>query len=804
MGDRQYWRALGLDSATANKRPNAEGFFKVKALHRPDKNPSLSVQPDDGDGAGWFHDFGTGERGTLYEYCRQCGIDTGTHDAKPTRPEPMTLAEWAAARKLTAETLADFGVTETRTGEIRFPTPCGVDRVRGITTGKSAPRWAKRGGMACAYGMDVTAFNSGPIYLVEGEPSVWACHQAGVRAVSALVGATGDIGPIVAELVSDGAEIRIAYDADAAGKAGAAKAFAALSAAGATVRIVELPARKRGFDVDDLHRAEGSRLAAALDELCGEDSPELPPGYALPGALVRVIDDDAEAVVAECRIDVTNVGIDVDDGRHVWRIEWHGRTLDVPRADLAATRSIVAWSDYGMPVDQHTAGELVRYLTAYEQHNRQRITRQETSASTGWFGDCYLRGKHRHGRACPYYRAGDAGRDQWVDGLEAAGDESLWHAALERALARPVVRLMVAGALASTLTQRAGLEVAVIDLAGTTSQGKTSALRVALAALGDPWRLLRSWDTTRIAVERAAAYSRGLTLAFDDTMRARKIEDVAGAIYDVTSGVSRARGSKVGGLQAAPRSHSWLLSTGEGPIINMAEGFGGIWSRVLTVTAPAWGGVSADLGVEIRGILNVLREHYGHGLPALVERLASIEPAELRARHAALVDSFASRIYDRHPGHVAGDRIAQALAALELTGREFGAACGFNVNDWVDRGLADSIALKSSKADRAVDALDEVLTSAAAQLGRIFRAPSQAEPPAGWIGAGECDEAGFTELALAPAFVRDTLRRAGFEPGAVVASWAERGWIIRDGKRLTHKVKCGDGRPRFYKFGKLS
>lgn len=97
-----------------------------------------------------------------------------------------------------------------------------------------------------------------------------------------------------------------------------------------------------------------------------------------------------------------------------------------------------------------------------------------------------------------------------------------------------------------------------------------------------------------------------------------------------------------------------------------------------------------------------------------------------------------------------------------------------------------------------------MLTAAAAQLGRIFRAPSQAEPPAGWIGAGECDESGFTELALAPAFVRETLRRAGFEPGSIVASWTERGWLVRDGKRLTHKVKCGDGRPRFYKFCKLS
>ena len=792
---RKLFDALRPRLDLGKAKPDAGGWIKIRSPLREDKRPSFAILPDEGDDPGAFKDYSTGEGGSLLELCRMLAIEP-----PPIEEVELDWSTWASRRKIDPVRVADlFAIRGTTT--IRFPTPCGVDRIRGLTSGKSKPRWAKRGGRACAYGLAESFGLDGPIYLVEGEPSVWQCAQRGVAAVCTMMGISG-ADQIAAELAEDGREVVVAYDADAAGRKGTRAALEALRAAGVECRAVALPERWPGFDVDDLARAVDD-LAAALAELPDFDAPvapgpEVPPDYVDDAQGLRRVLSEGEAPVAECRIDVTNVGVDVDDGRHVWRVKWHGGELDIPRADLAATRSIVQWSGLGLPVDQHTAGELVRYLTAYELHNREHISRQTTSTSSGWYGDGFLRGRHRHGDA-PYYRAGDPGRDQWIEGLDRRGDPKLWRGAMLRALARPVVRLMTIAALASTVTQRAGLDAAIVDLAGTTSQGKTSALRVALSTLGDPWRLLRTWDTTRIAVERSAAYSRGISLAYDDTMRARRIEDVAGACYDVASGVSRARGSAAGGLQASPPSHSWLLSTGEGPLVDMAPGVGGLRSRVLTISRPTWGGVSRELGEEIRYILATLREHHGHALADVVEHLRTCEPADLRARHAAISSRLASRIYDRHPAHAVGDRIAVAVASIELTGQIFGAACGFELDTWIDLDLVDHIAERAATADRSVEALEAVLTAAHAAAARVY-CDGVPEPPLGWIGAGRVDTSGdWQDLALDPQWVRDTLRRAGYEPGTVIATWLERGVVERNGKRTTHKVRVGSGRPRLYR-----
>jgi len=786
--NRQLFDALAPHLDLGRAKPDPKGWIKIRSPLRPDKSPSFAILPDDDDDPGAFKDYSTQEGGSLLELCRLMNIEP-----PPLKVEPVEWGAWARARKMDPIKVARiFGITGTTT--IHFPTPCGVDRLRGLTNGKSAPKWARKGGRACPYGLAESRSFDGPIYLVEGEPSVWQCVSRGVAAVCTMMGVNG-ADAIASELLADGREVVVAYDADDAGRKGTRAALESLTAAGVKCRAVRLTGPK-GYDVDDLARTADD-LAAALAALPDFDEPEgptLPEGYELGDAgLTR----EGE-LVAECRVDVINVGVDVDDGRHVWRIKWHAGELDIPRADLAASRSLVPWSGYGLPVDQHNAGELVRYLTAYERHNRDRITRQTTSTSSGWYGDSYLRGRHRHGPA-PYYRAGDPGRDQWVEGIVEQGDPRRWYGVMLRALARPIVRLLACGALASTVTQRARLTPAIIDVGGTTSQGKTSALFVALSCIGDPARMLRTWDTTRIAVERSAAYSRGLTMAYDDTMRARRIEDVAGACYDVVSGVSRSRGSASGGLQAAPSSHSWILSTGEGPLVDMVPGIGGLRSRVLTISRSTWGGTSPTLGEEIRHIVTSVHDHHGHALPAVVEHLLTCEVADLRARHATLASGFAARIYARHPTHAVGDRIAQSLAALELTGQILGDACGFPCEQWVDLDLADHIADRAATADRSLAALETVTTAAHAASGRIFGVAKD-DPPLGWIGSGTLTSEGdWHELALDPQWVRDTLRRAGHEPGTVIAMWIERGIIDRNGSRSTHKVRVGSSRPRLFR-----
>ena len=786
MTDRKLWHACGLDEATRGVKPKASGWYTIRSPLRADKRPSFDCRPDDTDGGAW-RDHSTDESGSLYELAQRLGVEAPT-----STPQIMGWREWCHRRHLDPDRIAaEFKIVEVKQGLIRFCTPCGVDRLRGLSTGPSEPRWARRGGRACAYGR--TGEPGDLVYLVEGEPSVWACWQSGVLAVCGLVGATQDISALIPALRDR--VVRIAYDADEAGEKGAEKARATLRGAGIDCEIVRLDGPK-GYDVDDLHRKVGDDgLAGALRAL---DRPIIPEGWAVEaGALVRIVDDSKRAAVCECPIAVVNCGVDVDTGLHTWRIKWRSHVLDIPRADLASSRTLTPWSGRGLPVDQHTAPELVRYLTAYEEANRSRIPRHRSASSTGWYNGAFLAGTIRHGDA-PVYAAGDPGTDPGIEALAPRGSFDTWIGAMRHAVQSPGVRLAMCGALASTLTQWLEIDAACIDIAGTTSQGKTSALRVALSCLGDPEPLTRTWDTTRIAVERLAARSRGITLALDDTMRARRIEDVQGIVYDITSGKSRLRGSAGGGMQASPPSHSWIISTGEGPLVEAARGAGGLRARVLTVRDPVWGAVGQDMGRQVRGIVATVREHHGHALPRFVELLRSSNRDELRRRHAEWCEVYSAQCYARWADHPVGDRICMHLASLAVVGELLHRATGLHdADNWVDRDIALSIMSTGATADRSREALEEAVTGAQMQADRLASPGATQMPPGGWIGRVTWGDHGPESLALDAGWLRDHLRRQGYAADTVLPAWRERGWVeCESSTRYTKQVRIGHGRVR--------
>ena len=127
----------------------------------------------------------------------------------------------------------------------------------------------------------------GRLYVVNGEPSVWAAYQSGVMAVCCAAG-EGFTPREIDTLAGLGVDVAVCYDNDDKGREGAHKVLRALKRkgriAGAVValdisgweRAAELPAKS---DVDDLHRIVGDDgLRAALESL-----PELAAPLPLPG-----------------------------------------------------------------------------------------------------------------------------------------------------------------------------------------------------------------------------------------------------------------------------------------------------------------------------------------------------------------------------------------------------------------------------------------------------------------------------------------------------------------------------------------
>lgn len=197
------------------------------------------------------------------------------------RAPPATWASWCAGRGLDARRIAEaFEVREVRGGEIEWPTVAGMP-LRWRTLGAPKRTGWRRGegkGGAHAYGLAQAKAllgeeHPGPLYVVNGEPAVWAAWQSGVAAVCWGVGegATPSRAVLLEALeVAEARPIRVVYDVDAAGRTGAHKVAAALAEVGAQdVAVLELPAALgAGGDVDDLHRRTGDAgLAEALAAL---------------------------------------------------------------------------------------------------------------------------------------------------------------------------------------------------------------------------------------------------------------------------------------------------------------------------------------------------------------------------------------------------------------------------------------------------------------------------------------------------------------------------------------------------------
>ena len=273
--------------------PNADGW--IGPIHSPlrhDQHPSFSIKPDTPTDPGSYKDHASGDSGPISKLSQQLNIDPHV-SVKPSSAVPArTLHEFCAQRRLDPEHLASvWRVHQTQwkgRPALRYPTTLSIDRIKYLDNRRPKYDWVQTGGHRHWYGLDHALALGAPLYIVNGEPAVWAAQQEGVAAICLCAGEGIEPTPdMVAELRYAGiSDVRVVYDVDDAGRAGAPKVVVALRAGGLSAVALELPSHLGdGGDVDDLHRWEGTNLSAALEAL-----PELSePGAAPVGVLLAEV-----------------------------------------------------------------------------------------------------------------------------------------------------------------------------------------------------------------------------------------------------------------------------------------------------------------------------------------------------------------------------------------------------------------------------------------------------------------------------------------------------------------------------------
>lgn len=171
-----------------------------------------------------------------------------------------------SSRCLRPQTIERFGIrAEARLKAWAYPVRGGT-RYKAWDPSAGRKYWHTPGVPNQLYGLDHLPEGTAEVWLVNGEPSVWACTQAGLPAISGIQGEGRLPQDAALQLMRAGVRhVHICFDLDPAGEAAAPRA-ASLLRPPLIVTIHRLPAALgEHADIGDLYSALGGDDAAFLD-----------------------------------------------------------------------------------------------------------------------------------------------------------------------------------------------------------------------------------------------------------------------------------------------------------------------------------------------------------------------------------------------------------------------------------------------------------------------------------------------------------------------------------------------------------
>jgi hypothetical protein len=481
------------------------------------------------------------------------------------------------------------------------------------------------------------------------------------------------------------------------------------------------------------------------------------------------------------------------DGNELLELRWghYGevRSQAVARSIVKSGRKLVpALGDVGFPVNDANARNVELYLDAVEAANRTLLPVTIVARWLGWQRDrVFVTGPDAPYRVEP----AAANLDHIVNAHHPEGTLADWQAVAKLVAEFPSAQLPLYASFAAPLLRLLRLPSFIVDLAGLTTTGKTISAELGLSVWADPspHGAIANWNSTRVALEHRLSLARGVPVVIDETSNAPNPNDVRDMLYAIPQGRQKARGA-IDGTRKTLEWETVVITTGERPITSYTTD-GGTAGRVVTLERSPFG----DRGGEVaREVQDGAESAYGTAGPEFIARLLEQKDADLRARHIALTERFSAGggLQRRRAPLIAALRLAAELAA-EFRVLSFEP---LPLNVW----LTSSINRDAPRDDRPAAALDVVWNWIAANPKRIVGMdlpvpdfgmeplpPDLGSPQLGWAGK----EMSGGAVAMNPEIVAKILADAGYALDAVKRAWAERGWIRRQGKDLTYRIRIG-------------
>lgn len=235
-------------------------------------------------------------------------------------------------------------------------------------------------------------------------------------------------------------------------------------------------------------------------------------------------------------------------------------------------------ANFGIPINSSNSRWFVRFLAEFEADNEKEIPIIEAVSKLGWRNGHFV----PFSNDCPYEIDIDYRLEKWINAYSSKGTLKEWRDAINPYRKNNLFRFILASSFASVLLEPLGHRIFMVFNWGNSRAGKTAALFAALSAWGNPNNLVMTFNTTAVGVERLAGLYNDLPLALDEKQVNKSQTDLEKIVYMLSSGISRIRGNKTGGVQAMNSWKTVILATGE-ETISTPNTTTGVQTRCLEI-----------------------------------------------------------------------------------------------------------------------------------------------------------------------------------------------------------------------------
>ena len=389
---------------------------------------------------------------------------------------------------------------------------------------------------------------------------------------------------------------------------------------------------------------------------------------------------EAEPLLLSDPIDIIGTGQD-NDGAYYRIIKFKDKitrqqkTAALPQAEIADGKCWGRLGFYGLSIESNPTKR--RKLADYLQKEGSQTAFTITDRA-GWHEDSYIMPSGETITATDKDPAiiynGDTSQ---AKAYQPNGGLTDWQQNVARyAVGNSRLCLALGASFAAPLLSLLNEESGGFHLMGDSSDGKTTAAKVALSVWGKPSGSLLSWSGTKIGFSNTAAARNDGLLVLDEIGQASP-HVIGDTVYSVMNGINKVQGAKQGGNRALSRWKVMMFSTGEKTPDSILKHHKGDWNagqaaRLPSIRAAAQYGIYDTLhGFEDGALLS---EHIAqsaekyHGVAGRLfirQLLDDLEQAKQQAteRMAAFMATIPE--LSGQARRVA-KRFAIAAAALEL------------------------------------------------------------------------------------------------------------------------------------------